>query len=366
MGVVSKEAQQPLSPFGNAVAGAIGGLIALAITYPLDIVKTRLQVQSKSKTIDLPNETVPYYDSTLDAIYKISTKEGILGLYAGLPAGLIGAASTNFAYFYWYYFLRSSYQKRTKASNLSTAAELLLGALAGALAQIFTIPVSVITTRQQTVSSSERKDLVGTAKEIISEDGPTGLWKGLKPSLILCVNPAITYGAFERGKTLIGERAGAELSPAISFWLGAFSKTLATIITYPYIMAKVRLQWRPPKPVNIDRAKEMVEIEVHQPQLNGNQISKKSNYDDISGGSGRKDNNVQVRRYSGAIDVLYKVLKNDGFFGWYTGMQAQITKAVLSQAILFYAKEYTTRYTFLLFALFTRLSLIPIRSSKKT
>ena len=52
----------------------------------------------------------------------------------------------------------------------------------------------------------ERKDLIDTAKEIISDDGITGLWKGLKPSLILCVNPAITYGAFERYKYLISKR----------------------------------------------------------------------------------------------------------------------------------------------------------------
>ncbi|CAG8586960.1 795_t:CDS:2 [Ambispora leptoticha] len=283
MGSLSKEVQQQsLSPFGHAVAGALGALVALTITYPLDIVKTKLQVQSKSTSID---QDTPYYNSTLDAIYKILATEGITGLYAGLPAGLIGVASTNFAYFYWYSAIRSYYQ-RTRSSNPSTAAELFLGALAGALAQIFTIPVSVITTRQQTVTTRERKDLVGTANEIISEDGVTGLWRGLKPSLILCVNPAITYGAFERAKAAILKKQGGEdLSPASAFWLGAFSKTLATVVTYPYIMAKVRLQWRPPK----------------------------------------------------------------------RGMQAQITKAVLSQAILFYAKEYTTRYTLLMFAFITRL-----------
>ena len=53
--------------------------------------------------------------------------------------------------------MRSSYIARlskslppgSKLPVLSTAAELSLGAIAGALAQIFTIPVSVIATRQQ-------------------------------------------------------------------------------------------------------------------------------------------------------------------------------------------------------------------------
>ena len=85
-----------------------------------------------------------------------------------------------------------------------TAIELSLGAVAGAVAQIFTIPVAVITTRQQTQAKDERKGLIETGKEIVdSEDGWTGLWRGLKASLILVVNPAITYGAYQRLKDII-------------------------------------------------------------------------------------------------------------------------------------------------------------------
>ena len=117
---------------------------------------------------------------------------------------------TEFAYFYWYTVVRTLYTNRfakktaTGVAVLGTATELLLGAIAGALAQIFTIPVSVIATRQQLGSSSSGKDaapadesFIGVARDILREDGVTGLWRGLKPSLVLTVNPAITYGVFE-------------------------------------------------------------------------------------------------------------------------------------------------------------------------
>jgi len=82
--------------------------------------------------------------------------------------------------------------------------ELGLGAAAGAVAQVFTIPVAVITTRQQTQSKIERKGMVDTARDVInSEDGWTGLWRGLKASLVLVVNPAITYGAYQRLREVI-------------------------------------------------------------------------------------------------------------------------------------------------------------------
>jgi Mitochondrial carrier protein len=122
-----------------------------------------------------------------------------------MSGSLIGVASTNFAYFYWYSVVRTLYIRYNKASgNPSTVIELSLGALAGALAQLFTIPVAVITTRQQTQRKEDRKGLFETAREVVEgEDGVFGLWRGLKASLVLVVNPAITYGAYERLKEVV-------------------------------------------------------------------------------------------------------------------------------------------------------------------
>lgn len=154
--------------------------------------------------------------------------------------------------------MRSNYIKRitrklpagSPIPALSTAAELLLGALAGALAQIFTIPVSVIAVRQQlahrslvkpspsqlqgvrTQTDNPANSFTGIAKQIIAEDGITGLWRGLKPSLVLTVNPAITYGVFERVKSMLVMSGGAgRFSPWTAFFIGAFSKSLATVVS---------------------------------------------------------------------------------------------------------------------------------------
>lgn len=46
--------------------------------------------------------------------------------------------------------------------------------------------------------------MVDTARDVInSEDGWSGLWRGLKASLVLVVNPAITYGAYQRLKEVL-------------------------------------------------------------------------------------------------------------------------------------------------------------------
>lgn len=178
-----------------------GCLEAHANTFPR--IKTRLQVQVKrSPTADATTNPGDdeHYDSALDAIRKVFAQEGLSGLYAGMGGALLGVASTNFAYFYWYTIVRTLYMSnRALQTSPGTAVELSLGAVAGALAQLFTIPVAVVTTRQQTMSKAERKGMIATAMDVVNgEDGWTGLWRGLRASLVLVVNPSITYGAYQR------------------------------------------------------------------------------------------------------------------------------------------------------------------------
>ena len=156
----------------------------------------------KRKPTDPAPSTIQevHYTSSLDALQKIVEEEGVMGLYSGFNGSLIGVASTNFAYFYWYSVVRTVYlSSQVIPAPLGTATELSLGAAAGAVAQVFTIPVSVVTTRQQTQIKGNKKGLIDTGREVISsDDGWSGLWRGLKASLVLVVNPAITYGAYQR------------------------------------------------------------------------------------------------------------------------------------------------------------------------
>lgn len=196
-----------LPPWGLALAGSAGALVANSLVYPLDIVKTRLQTQVKRSATDTyaVDPKIVHYEGTIHAIQHIMQEEGLSGLFQGITGNLVGVVSTNFAYFYWYSFVRSMYLERiAKNSKPGTAAELAMGAVAGALAQIFTIPISVVTTRQQTQRGSERKGIAATTREIIDgPEGVAGLWRGIKASMVLVVNPSITYGAYARLHTML-------------------------------------------------------------------------------------------------------------------------------------------------------------------
>ncbi|PHH69689.1 hypothetical protein CDD80_6563 [Ophiocordyceps camponoti-rufipedis] len=295
---MSVQSKPEVSPWSRATAGAAGAVLANMLAYPLDIVKTRLQVQVGQGDFKSTADSEVHYTSTWNAISRIVAEDGIRGLYAGMNGSLVGVASTNFAYFYWYTVVRSLYLKSCPARRSSPpmSVELALGAVAGALAQLFTIPVAVVTTRQQTASRQERKSLWDTAREVVEgPDGILGLWRGLKASLVLVVNPAITYGAYERLRHVFFQ-GKPDLRPWEAFLLGAFSKAIATVLTQPLIVAKVSLQSKPP------------------PARKG-------------------------RPFRSFVEVLTFIAEREGLLALFKGIGPQIAKGLLVQGILMMTKE---------------------------
>lgn len=73
-------------------AGGLAGVVAWLVTYPFDVVKTRLQ--------SIEQEVNPRYTSTVDCLRKIVRTEGWRVLFSGWGATAIRAFPTNAATFY--------------------------------------------------------------------------------------------------------------------------------------------------------------------------------------------------------------------------------------------------------------------------
>jgi hypothetical protein len=81
-----------------------------------------------------------------------------------------------------------------------------------------------------------------------------------------------------------------KLTPGQSFFVGAASKTVATVVTYPYIMAKVRMQFKPPT--------------AGKPAVEGGVIT-------------AAEEGSEFDRHDGAVQILQKVYGKHGLIGWY-------------------------------------------------
>ncbi|KAL2911734.1 hypothetical protein HK105_208791 [Polyrhizophydium stewartii] len=320
----SGDAAEPLSPLAEGLIGAISSVVANAIVYPLDVVTTRLQVQTQLHTT-LGAEAGPVvggrplgddgFLAQAEMLRTVAQEEGLQGLYAGVKASLSHNFASNLAYFMFYSAFREAAVRRAAriaardggSSTLSIGAELLLAAAAGACSRTVTTPISVAATRRQAAGQAgqmagdaddaakggarPRQATYGeTVRAIVGSGGVAALWSGLGPSLVLTVNPAITYGLFERLKAgLLGGRGRTQLTAGEAFLLGALTKALATVATYPLIVAKVLLQSGAP---------------------------------------------AGERAYAGAADCLRRAAARGGAAALFRGLRAQIGKATLCQALL--------------------------------
>ncbi|KAJ7591088.1 mitochondrial carrier domain-containing protein [Mycena floridula] len=286
----------------QGLAGAAGGILALTATYPLVLLSTRSAVKTKK-------ETTSFYE----AMVEIVKQEGFTGLYSGLDSSLLGIAITNAVYYYFYERSRGIILKsRSGGKALSTLESIITGLIAGSATTIIANPIWVVQTSQsvQTVdvdpNSTAPKAKLGfveTFRRILAKDGIQGFWRGIGPALALVINPVLQYTVFEQLKNILIARrttrlraTGALAATAVAvlsdwdfFFLGAFSKLMATGTTYPYIVVKSRLQ----------------------------------------------AGHANALRYKSSLDGLLTIIKEEGIEGLYKGVGPKVTQSVLTAAILF-------------------------------
>ncbi|KAI8919814.1 hypothetical protein PhCBS80983_g03320 [Powellomyces hirtus] len=279
----------------HALAGAGGGMVSMALTYPLTTLSTRSQVSKTGGRI-----------SQVEAFKKIMREEGPKGFYSGINSAMFGIAVTQYVYYYWYELVKAALEKAAGADRVLTIAEnMLTGAVAGAATATITNPIWVVNTRQVVKKTDAADDnakpivkkqgTIETALKILREEGPKGFWQGILPALILVINPVIQFTVFERLKNWLQNRRGTALGGLDFFILGAISKLAATSITYPYIVVKSRMQL--------------------------------------------KQTGDESARYKSVLDGLQKIVHNEGVKGLYKGIEAKLVQSVLASAFTFAFKE---------------------------
>lgn len=82
-----------MTPTRRLICGGIAGITSVTVTYPLDIVRTRLSIQSASfaglGSRD-PSQKLPGMFTTMVSIYK--NEGGIIALYRGIVPTVAGVA----------------------------------------------------------------------------------------------------------------------------------------------------------------------------------------------------------------------------------------------------------------------------------
>ncbi|TMW89930.1 hypothetical protein EJD97_016440 [Solanum chilense] len=194
----SKPGNQSKIPIpASLVAGACAGVSSTLLTYPLELVKTRLTIQRG------------VYNGLFDAFVKILKEGGPAELYRGLTPSVIGVipyAATNY---FAYDSLRKAYRKIFKEEKIGNIETLLIGSAAGAISSTATFPLEVARKHMQVGAVSGRavyKNVIHALVSIMEQDGIQGLYKGLGPSCMKLVPAAgISFMCYEACKRILVE-----------------------------------------------------------------------------------------------------------------------------------------------------------------
>src|SRR5215469_5193200 len=192
-----------LPALGHAVSGAAGSAISNAITYPLALAITRLQTQRQLRDFAGKGRKDEYKD-VIDALRRIYAEEGgISAFYVGCLQDTIQTMADSFLFFLAYNFIRRRRLNSRNEKRLPMHEELGVGMLAGAFAKFFIMPVAQVVTRKQVASMVAARDETTKASPELSvrditlrihrETGLLGFWSGYSASLILTINPSLTF-----------------------------------------------------------------------------------------------------------------------------------------------------------------------------
>jgi len=231
----------------DAVAGGTAGLATVLALHPLDVVKTRLQVQDGRGGRD-------GYAGTVHALRTIARAEGWRGLYAGLAPALVGGTVAWGVYFACYNGAKAQLAERLGAP-LPPWAHLGAAALSGCTVSLLTNPVWVAKTRLQlqragSPGPAPYRGLADCLARVAREEGPRGLYRGLLPSLALVSHGALQFAAYEALRARL-EAPEQPLGAAQAAACGTAAKLAASAATYPSQVLRSRLQRRSPAPAGL-------------------------------------------------------------------------------------------------------------------
>ncbi|GKV10062.1 hypothetical protein SLEP1_g21481 [Rubroshorea leprosula] len=184
--------------FVHFVGGGLAGITSASVTYPLDLVRTRLAAQTSTV----------YYRGIWHAFHTICREEGFLGFYKGLGATLLGVGPSIAISFSVYEALRSFWH--SQRPNDSTAlVSLACGSLSGIASSTATFPIDLVRRRMQLEGAAGRariynSGLVGTFRHIMHSEGFRGFYRGILPEYYKVVpGVGIAFMTYETLKSLL-------------------------------------------------------------------------------------------------------------------------------------------------------------------
>ncbi|CAO4382988.1 unnamed protein product [Caenorhabditis nigoni] len=254
-------------------AGGSAGLVEVCLMYPLDVIKTRLQLGQQDKGM-------------MDCVVKTLKNEGIGGFYKGILPPILAETPKRATKFFTFeqYKIAFTHSEIPMPVTMSFA-----GLFSGLTEAIVICPFEVVKVRLQADRKSsvkEQRSTAAMAREIYKTEGfgTSGLYRGLGATLGRHGAWNMVYfGLYHSCKEIIPDakqNPSANLIGRIA--LGFTAGSLASVFNIPFDVAKSRIQGPQPDPLS--------------------------------------------RKYSGTMQTISLVYKEEGFGALYKGLLPKVMR----------------------------------------
>ncbi len=235
---VGDTAKAVSSQWRSLAAGGVGGIFAVIVGHPFDLVKVRLQTSQPG-----------IHSNAIDVVKKIVAKNGLRGLYVGVTAPLTGV-TPMFMISFWGYDLGKSLVRKTygmqQEETLSIGRTSAAGFFSAIPMTLVTAPferVKVLLQIQGQAKEQRYKNGFDVVKQLYKEGGVRSVFRGSFATLARDGPGSAAYFAtYEILKKKLTPENSTELSLPAILTAGGAAGVAMWVSIYPVDTVKSTLQ----------------------------------------------------------------------------------------------------------------------------
>ncbi|ODV90914.1 hypothetical protein CANCADRAFT_2632 [Tortispora caseinolytica NRRL Y-17796] len=228
----------------NLTAGAFAGIMEHSVMYPLDAVKTRMQVLSKAEI----------YSGMTNAVSRISAAEGARVLWRGVSSVVIGSGPAHALYFTVYEHAKDAFLKLARGDDRGTGSGtyetnsstfMLATAAAGSCATIacdaIMNPFDVVKQRMQVSAGANYSSIFSCAADVYRREGLSAFYISYPTTLTMSIPfQAINFSSYEALSNILNP--SKHYDPLSHCIAGGVAGATAAALTNPVDVIKTVLQ----------------------------------------------------------------------------------------------------------------------------
>ena len=273
------------------ILGGTAACCAGVFTNPLEVIKTRVQLQGELKT---RGQYTVHYKNVFHAFYVVGKNEGLLSLQKGLVPAVYYQFFMNGVRLGVFQVIDNSGITRDEKGSVIFPRLIFAGATAGCISALVGSPFYLIKTQLQSRSTAmiavgHQHNISGFTDafaKIYQTHGLAGLWRGATGSMMrVTVGSSVQLTTFTKVKSFINDlevfKKDSILTSLASATVGGFA--VCTAMT-PFDVVSTRLYNQP------------------------------------------VDNTGKGLKYTGIFDCALKIFKTEGIMGYYKGWSASLLR----------------------------------------